>query len=110
MTVFTWLAVNQFTVAEGKQTRRPDVVPFVNGLSAGLSWLQALGYSVLHGPDIAPGELLAERVNYGQVILEGRLCQALARLNPALPAEALEDAFRRLTRPEGASLATSQRV
>ena len=27
---------------------------------------------------------------------------ALGRLNPALPAEALEDAFRKLTRPEGA--------
>jgi type I restriction enzyme, R subunit len=27
-----WLAVNQFTVIEGKATRRPDVVIFVNGL------------------------------------------------------------------------------
>lgn len=27
-----WLAVNQFTVIEGKATRRPDVVVFVNGL------------------------------------------------------------------------------
>jgi type I restriction enzyme R subunit len=27
-----WLAVNQFTVVEGKQTKRPDVVVFVNGL------------------------------------------------------------------------------
>src|SRR3989454_6929902 len=28
-----WLAVNQFTVAEGQHTRRLDVVPFVNGLA-----------------------------------------------------------------------------
>ena len=27
-----WLAVNQFTVAEGQHTRRPDVGLFVNGL------------------------------------------------------------------------------
>lgn len=27
-----WLAVNQFSVTEGKHTRRPDVVLFVNGL------------------------------------------------------------------------------
>lgn len=27
-----WLAANQFTVAEGQHTRRPDVVLFVNGL------------------------------------------------------------------------------
>ena len=27
-----WLAINQFTVAEGQHTRRPDLVLFVNGL------------------------------------------------------------------------------
>jgi type I restriction enzyme R subunit len=27
-----WLAVNQFTVVEGRHTRRPDIVLFVNGL------------------------------------------------------------------------------
>ncbi len=27
---------------------------------AALAWLQALGYSIAHGPEIAPGELAAE--------------------------------------------------
>ena len=27
-----WLIVNQYSVKEGQQTRRPDVVVFVNGL------------------------------------------------------------------------------
>lgn len=27
-----WLAINQFTVIEGKHNRRPDVILFVNGL------------------------------------------------------------------------------
>ena len=31
-----WLAVNQFTVAEGQHMRRPDVVLFVNGLPLGV--------------------------------------------------------------------------
>jgi type I restriction enzyme R subunit len=31
-----WLAVNQFTVAAGQHTRRPDVVLFVNGLALGV--------------------------------------------------------------------------
>ena len=31
-----WLAVNQFTVAENQNTRRPDVVLFVNGLPLGV--------------------------------------------------------------------------
>lgn len=40
---------------------------------AALEWLAALQYAVVHGPDIAPGELLAERSDYGRVILEDRL-------------------------------------
>jgi type I restriction enzyme R subunit len=31
-----WLAVNQFTVIEGQNNRRPDIVIFVNGLPLGL--------------------------------------------------------------------------
>ncbi len=68
---------------------------------AALAWLGALGYSIAHGPDIAPGELAAERKDYGQVLLEDRLRQALARLNPKLPAEALDDAFRKIKAVEG---------
>ena len=37
---------------------------------AALAWLASLGYAVLHGPDIAAGENAAERLNYGQVVLE----------------------------------------
>ncbi|MBI5910672.1 MAG: DUF3387 domain-containing protein [Betaproteobacteria bacterium] len=77
---------------------------------AGLAWLEDLGYTVKHGPDIAPGELAAERQHYGQVVLEERLRQALVRLNPALPAEAVEDAFRKLARPEGPTLEARNRA
>jgi type I restriction enzyme R subunit len=76
---------------------------------AALAWLESLGWEVKHGPEIAPGELFAERADYGQVVLERRLRDALARLNPVLPAEALEDAFRRLTHSEGATLETRNR-
>ena len=31
-----WLAVNQFTVTENRNTRRPEVVLFVNGLPLGV--------------------------------------------------------------------------
>ena len=41
-------------------------------------------------------------------MLAQRLRESLARLNPALPAEALEDAFRKLTRPEGADVGGAQ--
>jgi len=71
---------------------------------AALAWLESLGYAVLPGLEIAPGEPQAEREDYGQVILERRLRQALQRLNPQAPADVLEDAFRKLTRPDTPSL------
>jgi type I restriction enzyme R subunit len=71
---------------------------------AALAWLEEQGYTVLHGPDIAPGEPAAERADYGQVILEERLRQALQRLNPHAPPDALDEAFRRLTKVDTPSL------
>ncbi len=65
---------------------------------------------VKHGAQIAPGETLAERSDYNQVILEQRLRYAIARLNPALPPEALDDAFRKLMRPEGSTLEARNRA
>ncbi len=78
--------------------------------AAALAWLEALGYDVLSGPEIAPGEPGAEREDYGQVVLERRLRQALQRLNPQAPADALEEAFRKLTRPDSPSLAAGNHV
>jgi len=77
---------------------------------AGLDWLAGLGWRVAHGSDIAPDKSTRERRDFSQVVLEQRLRDALARLNPALPAEALEDAFRKLTRHEGADLLQRNRA
>jgi type I restriction enzyme R subunit len=77
---------------------------------AALAWLESVGWTVKNGVAIAPGEPAAERYDYGQVVLVQRLRDALARLNPALPAEALDDAFRKLTRPEGVELVARNRA
>lgn len=79
---------------------------------ATLGWLDSLGYTVLHGPDIAAGTLGAERSdpNYRDVILEGRVRQALVRLNSDLPSEALEDAYRKFTRVDAPSLVERNRA
>jgi type I restriction enzyme R subunit len=63
---------------------------------ATLDWFEELDYSVLNGPDIAPGELFAERTSYSDVILEGRVRSVLSRINPTIPNEAIEDAYRKL--------------
>jgi len=51
---------------------------------AALEWFGELGYAVGHGPDIALGEPAAERVCLGEVVLVGRLREAIRRLNLAI--------------------------
>ena len=88
------------------------MTPFTESVveQAALAWLESAGWQVRNGAEIGPGEPTAERDDYGQVILAQRLRAALALLNPALPAEALDDAFRKLTRPEGADLIVRNRA
>ena len=74
---------------------------------AALAWLAGLRYQVQFGPVIAPGEAAAEREDYAQVVLAGRLRDALARLNPRVPAAALDEAHRKLTRPDRPTLAAN---
>ena len=52
---------------------------------AALEWFGELGYAVGHGPQLAPGEPAAERESFGEVVLVGRLREAIRRLNPAIP-------------------------
>ena len=65
---------------------------------AALEWFGELGYALAHGPDLAPGEAAAERNSFGEVVLVGRLREAIRRLNPAIPDEAREEALRKLLR------------
>ncbi|MCY4623569.1 MAG: type I restriction endonuclease subunit R [Chloroflexi bacterium] len=77
---------------------------------AALSWLRELGWEVAHGPEIASDGPSPERDDYRDVVLGRRLRGALARLNPGLPPDALDDAYRKLTRLEGASLEARNRA
>lgn len=77
---------------------------------AALAWLEELGYDLLPGPEIAPDQPAAERSDYSQVVLEGRLREALERLNPTVPHDALDEAVRKLTRPDMPSLAANNHV
>src|SRR5262249_26297582 len=56
-----------------------------------LGLLDRLGWSARYGPEIAPGELAAERGDYREVVLTGRLRDAIVQLNPDLPLDAVED-------------------
>ncbi len=76
---------------------------------ASLSWFEDLGYTVLHGANIAPDEPNAERSNFSDVVLAERLHAALARINPHIPHDALEEAFRKVIRSDSPSLLENNR-
>ena len=76
---------------------------------AALEWVSALGYVVLHGPDISPDGPTPERVSYDQVLLTARLRRALERLNPHLPAETLKEVLRKVQQTETPSLVEENR-
>ena len=76
---------------------------------AALEWLVGLGYAALHGSDIGPEGPTPERGSYDEVLLTGRLRRALARLNPHLPAEKLEDVLRKVRQTEIPSLIEENR-
>ena len=56
------------------------------------------GYTVLFGPDLAEG-VNPER-GYSEVILPARLRAAIDRLNPQIPVEAREDAYKKAQRAQ----------
>src|SRR5665647_158395 len=71
---------------------------------ATLEWFEELGYEIVFGSDIAPDGKYPEREEYSDVILNDRLKEALARINPRIPGEALEEAFRQINIPQSPSL------
>ena len=77
---------------------------------AALDWFQQLGYKTTHGPFLAPGDPSSERDSFGDVVLVGRLRDAIRRLNPKIPEEAREDALRKVLRVTTPSLVGTNRL
>ena len=63
---------------------------------AAIEILQSLGYDYVFGPDISLGGDYEERLDYREVVLGSRVKDALFRINKGIPAEALEEAYRRI--------------
>jgi len=75
-----------------------------------LDWFEELGWAILHGPGIAPEEPASERASYSDVVLRGRLESAIDSLNPALPAQAKEEALRKVLHVDSLSLILRNRA
>src|SRR5437016_12117547 len=77
---------------------------------APLSWFQELKYAVAHAPHLAPGEIATERSSFADVVLVGRLRDAITQLNPAIPSDAREEALRKVLRHDAPSLVGNNRA
>jgi len=62
-----------------------------------------LGYSHVNGADISPDGISHER-EYDEVVLKYRLQNAIAKLNSTLPADAQEEALKKVLRTDSPSL------
>jgi type I restriction enzyme, R subunit len=69
-----------------------------------LELLAECGYEIVHGSKVGVDEPGVERASYADVILAGRLRDALARINDDLPLVAIEEAIRKVINTESASL------
>lgn len=61
-----------------------------------------LGYTVLYGPDIAEGD--TKERDYNEVVLQKRLREAIEKINPDIPFDAKEEAFKKALRTTTISL------
>ncbi|MEM9264860.1 MAG: type I restriction endonuclease [Cyanobacteria bacterium P01_F01_bin.13] len=75
-----------------------------------IQWFQETGWQYVHGPDLAPDGATPDRADYRDVTLNQRLSYALTRLNPQLPADAIEAAVQTTTKPDRLSLRQNNRA
>ena len=76
---------------------------------AALGWFEELGYARTNGLLIAPGEPVSERTSFSEVMLRGRLRDAIGRLNTVIPHEAQEEALRKVLLADMPSLIGNNR-
>ena len=67
---------------------------------ATLDIFRTLGYHTIYGPEIGPGGGAEERSNWDEVILTQRLNDAVARINPDLPQDAVNAVVTQVLRAE----------
>ena len=74
-----------------------------------IEWFKEIGYSFVHGPNLAPDGQSPEREDFRQLTLIDRLRSALKKLNPEVPPATIESAVLQLTNPNIPGLLSSNR-
>ena len=74
-----------------------------------LKWFKDIGWQVLHGPDIAHDGPQPMRQDYKDVFLRSELSGAAARINPHLPADAVDQAIDKVVKLQALDLRENNR-
>ncbi|MGD0996618.1 MAG: type I restriction endonuclease subunit R [Candidatus Bathyarchaeia archaeon] len=74
-----------------------------------LGMLKDLGYGLCYGPDISEGGGAEER-KYSEVVLVGRLRDALKRINKSIPDGAIDEAVKKVLRTESQDLVVNNQL
>jgi type I restriction enzyme, R subunit len=74
-----------------------------------LTWFQDTGWEYRRGPALAPDGETPERADYREVLLPGRMREALQRLNPDVPEGVLDEVLHRVQTLHEPSLVQSNR-
>src|SRR5690606_21100307 len=69
--------------------------------------LERLGYEYIYAPSIAHDGGNPERSSYEEVLLTGRMADAVRRINPTVPADAREEAIKEIQRIHSPELLTN---
>lgn len=77
---------------------------------AAMDWLSEVGFETANGSIIAPDGDAPERAFFQDIVLENRLRTAIEQLNPSLPSEAVEEAMRKVLRPDLPTLIQNKRA
>ena len=87
----------------------PHIITESQVEEAALEILEELGYGILHGPDIALDGPSPERQSYADVVLRGRLVDAMDRLNAEIPREARREAIKQILRVDSPDIVVNNR-
>jgi len=75
-----------------------------------LNWFRDNSWDIAYGPDIAPDSSAPERSDYHEVLLKRYLHEALVRINPHIPENAIEQAMAAVLKPDSLDLKTNNRA
>jgi type I restriction enzyme R subunit len=69
-----------------------------------LDWFEEIGWQTASGPSIGPDGVNKERASYSDVLLEGRMREAIAKLNPELADDTIYQVIATARRVESQNL------